>query len=79
MRVVTPCLYFLLHPTPLQEHASRLQGQLRDAQRQEQSLMEKLSASEAARQQQEMRLEVGESGKGRAVGSAGSSLRGKPT
>ncbi|EFJ42063.1 hypothetical protein VOLCADRAFT_97975 [Volvox carteri f. nagariensis] len=41
-----------------QEHASTLHKQLRDAQRQEQALMEKLGSSEGARQQQEMRLEA---------------------
>ncbi|GIL84610.1 hypothetical protein Vretifemale_13263, partial [Volvox reticuliferus] len=40
------------------DHASTLHKQLRDAQRQEQALMEKLGASEGARQQQEMRLEA---------------------
>lgn len=46
-----PC-YFL------QNHASGLHKQLREAQRQEQALLEKLGASEGARQQQEMRLEA---------------------
>ncbi|GLC53887.1 hypothetical protein PLESTB_000800400 [Pleodorina starrii] len=40
------------------EHGSVLHKQLRDAQRQEQALMEKLGSSESARQQQEMRLEA---------------------
>jgi hypothetical protein len=43
----------------VQEHSSGLHKQLREAQRQEQALLEKLGASEGARQQQEMRLEAG--------------------